>query len=159
MYFLQHTITKPFNKYFRFPVDRDLAAIWTVNACIHGDLIINIYRIFHTNTSACWLTCESLSTLTLFPFSGPTPNKTSGLPDLRWKSEQIIRHGAAIYVFQNSDRVDQRYLVRQWLGSVRLSVTRPLFWIYSLSLLQFQIKLLACLGLGERLSKLLDRML
>ena len=60
MYFLQHTITKPFNKYFRFPVDRDLAAIWTVNACIHGDLIINMY-IFHTNTSACWLTYESLS--------------------------------------------------------------------------------------------------
>ena len=65
--------------------------------------------------------------LTSFLFSVPTLNKTSALPRLGWKIEQIIRQGAVIYVFQISDHIDQRYIVRQWLGNVRFSVTRPLF--------------------------------
>ena len=55
----------------------------------------------------CAVLCNQSTVLTSFPFSVPTANKTSSLPRLGWKIEQIIRQGAVIYVFQNSDQIDQ----------------------------------------------------
>ena len=65
----------------------------------------------------------------------PTLNKISELPRLRGTIQQIIRHAGPCDLCL-SKFSPNRSEGRQWLGNVRFSVTRPLFWLHSLSLFQ-----------------------
>ena len=107
---------------------------------------------FFVTRSLFWL-----HSLSLFP----SPNKGSCLPRLRWKIPRIIRQGAVIYVFQNSDHIDESTLVRQWLENVRFFVTRPLFWLPSLSLFPTPIKSsgLICLRLRWEIQEIIRQAL
>ena len=107
----------------------------------------------------CAILRNQTTVLTSFPFSVPILNKTFSLSGLRWKIEQIIRQGAVIYVFQNSDHIDQRALVRQWLRNVRLTVSRQYLDFIPVLCFELQIKVLPCLRHGQKFRKLLDRAL